>query len=67
MNNEMTLLTLQSQLQNFGLNPREWTLQRIRSLTCLIQNNEDKNFALYGKLEFRNQKWRWKSLELISL
>ncbi|WP_295903359.1 hypothetical protein [uncultured Bdellovibrio sp.] len=64
---EMTLLKLQAQLKNFGLNPAEWSLQRIQSLTYVIQNRNDENFALYGRLEYRNHQPQWKSLEVVSL
>lgn len=64
---EITLLKLQTQLKAFGLNPTEWSLQRIQALSYLIENKSDKNFALYGRLEYRNQKPQWKSLEVVSL
>lgn len=63
---EMTILKLQSQLKNFGLNPTEWSIQKVQSLTYKIQNRNDETFALYGYLEYRKQKPRWKSLELVS-
>lgn len=65
--NEITLLKLQSELKLFGLNPAEWSLQRVQALSYVIQNRLDKNFALYGRLEYRNKKPSWKSLELVSL
>jgi len=64
---EETLTNLQTQLKHFGLNPAEWTLQRIQSLSYIIQNKNDESFALYGRLEFRNHKPQWKSLEVMSI
>ncbi|WP_415062700.1 hypothetical protein [Bdellovibrio sp.] len=65
--NEITLLKLQSELKFFGLNPAEWSLQQAQALSYVIRNKLDKNFALYGRLEYRDKKPRWKSLELVSL
>lgn len=67
---ETTLMNmkLQSDLKTFGLNPTEWTLQRIQSsLSYLIKHRVDENFAMYGELEFRKQRPQWKSIELVSL
>lgn len=64
---ELAQSKLQNELRYFGLNPSEWTLQRMHALSYLVQNKLDKNFALQGRLEFRRQKPQWKSLELISL
>lgn len=64
---EMTLLKLQTELKSFGLNPSEWSLQKIQALGYVIQNKLDQGFALYGRLEYRDKKPRWKSLEVVSL
>lgn len=63
---DLKALKLQSELRTFGLNPAEWSLQKIQTLGYLLQNTQDKQFALYGKLEYRNNKPRWKSLEVLS-
>lgn len=60
-------LKLNAELKQFGLNPSEWSLQRIQSLTYLIQNKFDKNFTLWGQIEFKKQKPQWKSVEVFSL
>lgn len=61
-------IKLQSDLQKFGLNPVEWSLQRIQtSLSYLIKHRFDENFAMYGELEFRKNKPQWKSIAVISL
>lgn len=68
INNSVMNMKLQSDLKNYGLNPAEWTLQRIQSsLSYLIKNRADETFAMYGELEFRKRKPQWKSLEVISL
>ncbi|KHD87222.1 MAG: hypothetical protein OM95_15705 [Bdellovibrio sp. ArHS] len=67
MKNEMTLELLRNQLKNFGLNPAEWSICRLQALNFLVQNRADESFALYGRLEYRNRKPQWKSLEVYSL
>ncbi|KYG64409.1 hypothetical protein [Bdellovibrio bacteriovorus] len=67
MKNEMTLELLRNQLKNFGLNPAEWSISRLQALNFLVQNRNDETFALYGRLEYRNRKPQWKSLEVYSL
>ncbi|KYG62556.1 hypothetical protein AZI87_14735 [Bdellovibrio bacteriovorus] len=67
MKNEMTLELLRNQLKNFGLNPAEWNISRLQALNFLVQNRNDETFALYGRLEYRNRKPQWKSLEVYSL
>ncbi|WP_413575549.1 hypothetical protein ACLVWU_14505 [Bdellovibrio sp. HCB290] len=61
------LLKLQTELSQFGLNPTEWTLEKIQSLTYLIKNKFDDSFALCGKLEFKNKTPAWKSIDLVAL
>ncbi|AHZ86193.1 hypothetical protein AB1A81_04335 [Bdellovibrio bacteriovorus] len=65
--NELRLLKLQTELKSFGLNPAEWSLQKIQVLGYLLQNTQDEKFAMYGRLEYRDKKPRWKSLEVVSL
>jgi hypothetical protein len=62
-----TLKKLHSELSKFGLNPSEWTLEYVESLRYLIRHNLDESFALYGRLEFKNQKPTWKSIDLMTL
>ena len=63
----MTLLNLQNQLQNFGLNPSEWTLEKVQALHFMIVNKSDETFALRGHLEYKDKNAFWKSLEVVSL
>lgn len=65
--NELRLLKLQTELKSFGLNPAEWSLQKIQALGYLLLNTQDEKFAMYGRLEYRDKKPRWKSLEVVSL
>ena len=64
---QITLLKLQDQLKNFGLNPTEWTLEKVQALQFMIVNKSDENFALRGRLEYRDKAAFWKSLEVVSL
>lgn len=75
MKHEMLQMQLHAELQKFGLNPKEWSLQPVnlptqsgqkRSLIYLIQNRLDKNFSLFGQLTFKKERPTWKSLELAS-
>lgn len=65
--NELNNLKLQSSLTDFGLNPWEWNLEKLSTLAYLIKNNFDENFQMYGHLEYKNQKPKWKELEVVSL
>lgn len=65
--NKNSLVKLQAQLKHFGLNPCEWNLRRVQSLSFLVQHKFDKGFAFYGRLEASGQQPQWKSLELLSL
>lgn len=64
---ELFLRRLQLELKNFGLNPSEWSVCRMQALGYRIQNKFDKNFTLYGRLEYRKMKPQWKSLEVMSI
>ena len=64
---QMNLLKLSEQLKSFGLNPCEWSLERVQALHFILINKMDQNFALRGQLEYRNKTAHWKSLEVISL
>lgn len=64
---QMNFLKLQTDLTNFGLNPTEWTIQKIRSTLFRVQNNSDQSFSFVGQLEYHNRRPRWKKLILISL
>ena len=62
-----SLVKLQAQLKHFGLNPSEWNLRRVQSLSFLIQHKLDKGYAFYGRLENSGPQGKWRSLELLSL
>ncbi|WP_374032213.1 hypothetical protein [Bdellovibrio bacteriovorus] len=40
---------------------------KIQALGYLLLNTQDEQFAMYGELEYRDKKPRWKSLEVVSL
>lgn len=67
LRNQDTALFLQSQLLNFGLNPAEWTLNRLHSVGYLIEHRYDTNFKFIGKYEFKARRPRWKTVELFSI
>lgn len=62
-----TVLSLQSQLLSFGLNPTEWTLSRLHSVGYLIEHKRDDSFKFIGKYEFKDRRPRWKTVELFSI
>lgn len=64
---KLSLIDLHTELKAFGLNPSEWSLKKIQQVGFLIQNKLDRNFALYGKIEYRDKKPQWVSVEVISL
>ncbi|MGZ3769762.1 MAG: hypothetical protein ACXVCP_07995 [Bdellovibrio sp.] len=66
-NSALAQLKLQSDLQNYGLNPLEWSLKKSKSaLGYFIKKRTDESFTIYGELEYRKQQPRWKSLQIIS-
>lgn len=66
--NALTTLKLQADLKKFGLNPAEWSMQKVKSsLGYLIKNRTDESFAMYGELEYRKRKPSWKSIIIISI
>lgn len=64
---QLNFLKLQTDLINYGLNPAEWTIQKIRNTYFRVQHNGDKSFSFLGQLEYHNRRPRWKKLILISL
>lgn len=64
---ERLLWTLQTELRNFGLNPSEWTLQQLNALHYRVLHRTDDDFSFYGRLEYRDHRPQWKSLEIESL
>jgi hypothetical protein len=64
---ENKLLKLQTDLSKFGLNPTEWTIEKVQAVSYLIRNKIDKSFALYGKLELKKNSPTWKSIDLVAL
>lgn len=62
-----TLLKLQTDLSKFGLNPAEWTLEKVQSVSYLIRNKLDRSFAFYGRLELKKNIPTWKSIDLVAL
>jgi hypothetical protein len=69
MMNTATLLLskLQSDLIGFGLNPTEWTIQKLHATHYLINHKSEEGFAFFGRLEYRNKRPHWKTIELYSI
>ncbi len=65
-NLELKNFQLRSELRHFGLNPADWSIIKLQSLSYLIKNKVDESFSLYGQLEYKKSKPTWKSLELAS-
>jgi hypothetical protein len=66
-NSHLRDLALTTQLSYFGLNPSEWSIERLNALKYLVQNKADRSFSFFGQLEYRKKKPTWKSLDLISI
>ncbi len=64
---QFNALTLGLELKTYGLNPSEWSIQRIQTLYYRIQNRTDQDFTLMGTLEIKNRRPHWKHLEVVSL
>lgn len=66
-NSHLRDLALTTQLSCFGLNPSEWSIERLNGISYLVQNKADRTFYFYGQLEYKKKKPTWKSLDLISI
>jgi hypothetical protein len=51
-------------LRQFGLNPFEWSIQRLQGSHYLITHRELKDFEFEGEVEYRNLRPRWKFIRL---
>lgn len=58
---------LQKELQNFGLDPREWTLIKERSHTYKIANTKDSGFTFKGQTKLSQKKLTWDFIHLSSI
>ena len=63
----MTIQKLQTDLCKFGLNPADWNIEYIEALRYLIRSKKDRSLSLYGRLQYKNKKPTWKSIDLITL
>ena len=63
----MTIQKLQTDLCKFGLNPADWNIEYIEALRYLIRSKTDRSLSLYGRLQYKNKKPTWKSIDLITL
>lgn len=56
---------LHQDLKKFGLNPAEWSLQKLRNHSYKIAHIKDSGFYFMGKSHLKGL--RWVNLRLISL
>jgi hypothetical protein len=54
-------------LREYGLDPREWTLEKISDEQFLIQSLDDDNFTFAGIVDKNTKPHQWKKIELYSL
>mgnify|MGYP003337751171 CR=1 FL=1 len=67
MKTEMLNLMLQTELKSFGLNPTDWSLQKLDGFEYLIHHKEEQGFTFFGKLKREKERLRWKFLQLVSI
>lgn len=58
---------LKNQLFQFGLNPQEWSLERVSSTLFLVTHCQQKDLVFVGRCHFSSSKPRWRSLEVLFL
>jgi|GEM_PF-3032075 hypothetical protein len=61
LENQLQLETIK--LKQFGLNPMDWSLEKIKKNTFKIKHKEDSSFILKGYFEDRS----WKKIWLFSI
>ena len=64
---DATLTELNSQLSEFGLHPKEWSLIKDSNFQIKIQNKNHDSFYFMGSIKKQNGKKLWKNIQLISL
>ena len=58
---------LNSQLSQFGLQPKEWSLINEQNNQIIIQNKFDDSFCFIGSVQNLDGKQKWENIQLISL
>jgi hypothetical protein len=66
-NTSLNFAELNSQLQDFGLHPNDWTLSKQSFKKVKIQNKEQNSFYFVGDVEKRKGKTQWKTIHLAGL
>lgn len=60
-------MNLVNDLMQFGLNPQEWILTRLKSSHYLLRHKNDEAFLLLGSLRLTRSGPAWRSLEVLTL
>lgn len=58
---------LKTQLRQFGLNPREWTLKARPTGQAELKNRRDRTFRLRGEFTLEPKCLRWNEISVVSL
>lgn len=60
-------MSLRDELKNYGLNPAEWTLRKLRKQKFKVTNVSDKKFYFIGDTQASGPLQKWETLQLISI
>ncbi len=66
-NQKTDLKVLESDLKNFGLNPKDWKVVREPANSYRVQSVEDYSFVFRGQVRRNGSKLAWRKLELASI
>lgn len=67
MSQAVIFFSLQQGLTQFGLNPIEWSIIKNTSNSYYLVNNDDPQFQLLGSIQIKQQKAKWKNIQLLSI
>lgn len=59
-------MNLHNELKKYGLNPTEWTLQKLARKRFKIVHIDDQAFYFYGETKKQGLLQQWETLQLIS-
>ncbi len=66
-NNESLKQVLLNNLSGYGLNPKQWRIQKAKENTYWIQNKEIPSWYFRGVTKLQTGKTRWYKISLVSL
>lgn len=58
---------LRKDLIQFGLDPRDWRIEKIDDERWSIRHEDDKDFRLLGRIASACARPRWSDIQLVSL